>query len=130
GGGAGGQRVRGGGSVWHPRPRLPSRSCPCFHGVVPISCWHPGCTVVRVPPGSKRATSSRSEEVQSEMAKVMVVDDAYADLKLMESILAGAGHQVLSYADAAQLEERPGAAPPPVGPPGPAIPSPDRHRLL
>jgi twitching motility two-component system response regulator PilH len=40
------------------------------------------------------------------MAKVMVVDDAYADLKLMESILAGAGHQVVSYGDGAQLEQR------------------------
>jgi twitching motility two-component system response regulator PilH len=40
------------------------------------------------------------------MAKVMVVDDAHADLKLMESILAGAGHQVVSYADGARLEER------------------------
>jgi twitching motility two-component system response regulator PilH len=40
------------------------------------------------------------------MAKVMLVDDAASDLKLMESILAGAGHQVVSYADGAQLEER------------------------
>ncbi|HLE42946.1 MAG TPA: response regulator [Methylomirabilota bacterium] len=40
------------------------------------------------------------------MAKVMVVDDAYSDLKLMESILQSAGHQVVSYADGAQLEER------------------------
>ncbi len=40
------------------------------------------------------------------MAKVMVVDDAYSDLKLMESILAGAGHQVVSYVDGAQLEEK------------------------
>lgn len=40
------------------------------------------------------------------MAKVMVVDDAYSDLKLMESILHSAGHQVVSYADGAQLEER------------------------
>ena len=41
-----------------------------------------------------------------QMAKVMVVDDAYSDLKLMESILQSAGHQVVSYADGAQLEER------------------------
>jgi twitching motility two-component system response regulator PilH len=40
------------------------------------------------------------------MAKVMVVDDAHSDLKLMESILAGAGHQVLAYASGAQLEEK------------------------
>ena len=40
------------------------------------------------------------------MAKVMVVDDAQSDLKLMESILAGAGHQVVSYTDGARLEEK------------------------
>jgi len=40
------------------------------------------------------------------MAKVMVVDDAQSDLRLMESILQSAGHQVVSYADGAQLEER------------------------
>jgi CheY-like chemotaxis protein len=40
------------------------------------------------------------------MAKVMVVDDAQADLKMMESILQSAGHQVLSYPDGARLEER------------------------
>jgi twitching motility two-component system response regulator PilH len=40
------------------------------------------------------------------MAKVMVVDDAYSDLKLMESILAAGGHQVISYADGQELEER------------------------
>ena len=40
------------------------------------------------------------------MAKVMVVDDVYSDLKLMESILAGAGHQVVSYADGAELEDK------------------------
>lgn len=33
------------------------------------------------------------------MAKVMVVDDAAADLKLMESILVAGGHQVVSYPD-------------------------------
>ena len=40
------------------------------------------------------------------MAKVMVVDDAQADLRFMESILQSAGHQVVSYADGAQLEEK------------------------
>jgi twitching motility two-component system response regulator PilH len=40
------------------------------------------------------------------MAKVMVVDDAQSDLKLMESILASAGHQVVAYGDGALLEER------------------------
>ena len=33
------------------------------------------------------------------MAKVMVVDDAYSELKLMESILRNAGHQVVSLID-------------------------------
>jgi twitching motility two-component system response regulator PilH len=40
------------------------------------------------------------------MAKVMVVDDAYSDLKLMESILRGAGHQVVSLSDGETLEDQ------------------------
>src|SRR5262245_57584221 len=40
------------------------------------------------------------------MAKVMVVDDAYSDLALMESILKGAGHQVVSLIDGEQIEDR------------------------
>ena len=36
----------------------------------------------------------------------MVVDDAYADLKLMESILRSAGHEVLSYLDGERLEDK------------------------
>jgi twitching motility two-component system response regulator PilH len=40
------------------------------------------------------------------MAKVMVVDDAYSDLKLMESILRGAGHDVVSLSDGETLEDR------------------------
>jgi twitching motility two-component system response regulator PilH len=40
------------------------------------------------------------------MAKVMVVDDAYSDLALMESILTGAGYQVVSLTDGEQLEDR------------------------
>ena len=36
----------------------------------------------------------------------MVVDDADADLKLMESILKGAGHEVIACADGDQLEEK------------------------
>ena len=38
------------------------------------------------------------------MAKVMVVDDAYSDLKLMESILRTAGHEVISLTDGDTLE--------------------------
>jgi twitching motility two-component system response regulator PilH len=40
------------------------------------------------------------------MAKVMVVDDAYSDLKLMESILRGAGHEVVSLTDGEKLEDQ------------------------
>ncbi len=40
------------------------------------------------------------------MAKVMVVDDAVSELKLMESILRSAGHQVSCYPGGEQLEQR------------------------
>ncbi|MDE2179501.1 MAG: response regulator [candidate division NC10 bacterium] len=40
------------------------------------------------------------------MGKVMVVDDAYSDLQMMESILKSAGHEVISCADGEQLEEK------------------------
>jgi len=40
------------------------------------------------------------------MAKVMVVDDAYADLVLMESILKSGGHQVVTLMDGDQLEDK------------------------
>jgi len=40
------------------------------------------------------------------MSKVMVVDDAHADLKMMESILRTAGHEVVSYADGEGLEDK------------------------
>ncbi len=40
------------------------------------------------------------------MAKVMVVEDSAADLKLMEGILQQGGHQVVSYADGERLEEK------------------------
>jgi len=39
------------------------------------------------------------------MSKVMVVDDAQADLLMMESILKTAGHHVLAYNDGDRLEE-------------------------
>ena len=48
------------------------------------------------------------------MAKVMVVDDAQSDLKIIESILQAAGHQVLSYASGEQLEEKVAAEQPDV----------------
>jgi len=40
------------------------------------------------------------------MAKVMVVDDAYSDLVLIESILKSGGHQVVSLIDGDELEEK------------------------
>ena len=40
------------------------------------------------------------------MGKVMVVDDAYADLKMIESILKRAGHDVVSYVDGDRLEDK------------------------
>jgi twitching motility two-component system response regulator PilH len=40
------------------------------------------------------------------MAKVMVVDDAVSELRLMESILKSAGHQVLSFVDGDELEDK------------------------
>jgi twitching motility two-component system response regulator PilH len=40
------------------------------------------------------------------MAKVMVVDDAYSELKLMESILRSAGHEVVSLLDGEAIEDK------------------------
>ena len=40
------------------------------------------------------------------MAKVVVVDDAVSELKLMENILKSAGHQVVCYEGGEQLEQR------------------------
>ncbi len=40
------------------------------------------------------------------MGKVMVVDDAYSELQVMESILRSAGHEVISYLDGDQLEDK------------------------
>lgn len=40
------------------------------------------------------------------MGKVMLVDDAYSELQMMESILKSAGHEVVSYPDGEQLEEK------------------------
>jgi CheY-like chemotaxis protein len=42
----------------------------------------------------------------SDVAKVMVVDDAVFDTKLMESILRAAGHQVICYGNGEGLEEK------------------------
>jgi twitching motility two-component system response regulator PilH len=48
------------------------------------------------------------------MAKVMVVDDAAADLKLMQTILESGGHQVISCQEGALLEDKVAAEQPTV----------------
>ena len=40
------------------------------------------------------------------MSKVMIVDDAQADLEMMASILTAAGHAVVAYADGDEIEDR------------------------
>ncbi len=40
------------------------------------------------------------------MAKVLVVDDAYSELHVMETILRSVGHDVLTSLDGDQLEEK------------------------
>jgi DNA-binding response OmpR family regulator len=40
------------------------------------------------------------------MAKVMVVDDSYAEIQVMESVLKGAGFQVVTLSDPANAEAR------------------------
>lgn len=40
------------------------------------------------------------------MGKVMVVDDAYSDIQIMESILRSAGHEVITYLDGELLEDK------------------------
>ena len=40
------------------------------------------------------------------MGKVMVVDDAVSELKMMENILRSAGHEVVSYEHGELLEDR------------------------
>lgn len=40
------------------------------------------------------------------MGKVMVVDDAVSELKMIESILKSAGHEVVSYEHGELLEDR------------------------
>lgn len=40
------------------------------------------------------------------MGKVMVVDDSNSDLRMMEAMLKSGGHQVLTYLDGDDLEEK------------------------
>jgi twitching motility two-component system response regulator PilH len=54
-------------------------------------------------PGGQAETSAGEEDL---VGKVMVVDDAVSELKVIESILKSAGHQVISYQDGELLEDR------------------------
>jgi twitching motility two-component system response regulator PilH len=49
---------------------------------------------------------AKETQGRNDMAKVMVVDDAAADLKLMQSILEAGGHQVVPYQDGNKLEDK------------------------
>jgi twitching motility two-component system response regulator PilH len=40
------------------------------------------------------------------MSKIVVVDDSYAELQLIEGVLKGANHTVVSYPNAEKLEEK------------------------
>src|SRR5687768_15219361 len=40
------------------------------------------------------------------MGKVAIVDDARSSVRMMEAILTSAGHEIVSYADCAELEDR------------------------
>jgi len=40
------------------------------------------------------------------MGKIVVVDDSYAELQLIESVLKGANHTVVSYPNTEKLEEK------------------------
>jgi twitching motility two-component system response regulator PilH len=40
------------------------------------------------------------------MSKIVIVDDSYAELQLIESVLKGASHTVVSYPSTEKLEEK------------------------
>ena len=40
------------------------------------------------------------------MSKIVIVDDSYAELQLIESVLKGASHTVVSYTSTDKLEEK------------------------
>ena len=63
-----------------------------------------GLAIALHPP--RRAHGCVVSSGEGAVAKVMVVDDAYSELKLMESILVGAGHQVVSLIDGDALEDK------------------------
>ena len=53
-----------------------------------------------------QALADQPEARQPGPRKVMVVDDAPSELRLMESILRSVGHEVLAYGDGEGLEDR------------------------
>src|SRR6267142_127060 len=80
------------------RLACPTRAwCPREHPLALAAPWQPRCT------SAAHAALARRP---GPMAKVMVVDDAQSDLKLMESILRGAGHEVVSLTDGEELEDQ------------------------
>src|SRR5439155_13993727 len=62
-----------------------------------------GCTSTR---WRQKGPVSRAGGDCLSMSKVMVVDDAYSELQVMETILRSAGHDVVTYLDGDQLEEK------------------------
>src|SRR6267142_2850466 len=76
---------------------LTRRSLARRHPPALAAAWQPRCT------SAAHAALARRP---GPMAKVMVVDDAQSDLKLMESILRGAGHEVVSLTDGEELEDQ------------------------
>src|SRR3989475_8803380 len=61
-----------------------------------------GCTEAH----TADTTAEPPREACAPMPKVMVVDDAYSELQVMETILRSAGHDVVTYLDGDQLEEK------------------------
>src|SRR5215510_16093146 len=51
-------------------------------------------------------TTAQSTGGLRPMPKVMVVDDAYSELQVMETILRSAGYDVVTYLDGDELEEK------------------------
>ena len=61
-----------------------------------------GCTEAH----TADTTAEPPREACAPMPKVMVVDDAYSELQVMETILRSAGYDVVTYLDGDQLEEK------------------------
>src|SRR5262245_4289216 len=77
----------------------------------PDHVWQPPCLIgIRHPPPGlhdvARVSRRHSRRFDPAMGKVMVVDDAYSEIQLMESILKSAGHQVLSFTEGDQIEDK------------------------